>query len=908
MPLSAGTRLGPYQVVAPLGAGGMGEVYRARDTNLNRDVALKILPHLFAADPDRLARFRREAHVLASLNHPNIAGIYGFEDASPAPGRAAIHALVLELVEGPTLAERIARGPVPVAEAIAIASQIVDAIATAHEQGVIHRDLKPANIKLRPDGTVKVLDFGLAKALDEAGRSGGSGGSGRPGESGGSDGLPTLTRPAAMTGVGAILGTPAYMSPEQTRGQLLDRRTDIWAFGCVLYEMLTGRGAFASDTVSDAIASVLEREPDWHALPPAAKPLVPILRRCLEKDLKRRLRDIADVTLWLEDADARPLATAPAIDRSSRRVWWIAAAAVAGLAAGIAVTAFVIPSRTRTPPSLSARFELTTAAPNPFATDPLGLNVAISPDGSRVVYTAFRGGVKELVIRRLDQLQASPIAGTEGAEEPFFSPDGQQIGYMTLGALKRVPVDGGPSVTIGPADAGFRGASWGPDNTIIYAEDGSVGLFRLPASGGAPEKLAVPDAARGEENYVQPEILPSGNAVLYTVLLRGGQTRIVARRLRDGAVTTLVEGGFGSQYLASGHLAFGQGDRLMAIRFDAATLQVSGSPVAVEDGAFNKVSDGVANMASAADGTTVYVAGHDAGRSRRLMWVDRSGKRVAYVASQPLEGARNPRLSPDGRRLALTVGRNGEGDVWIYDLAGGAQPLKLTFQGHNSFAVWSPDSKQIALLSTASGRGHMYVIPADGSVQQPARLTTGDGSEVPVDWSPDGASVLFADNTHLQILRVSDRTTRRWLSTPFTDIAGRFSPDGRWVAYESNQTGRMDVWVRPFPGPGAPVRISSDGGLDPIWSRDGKELFYHSGTAMFSARIVSGMAGFLVDPPRVLFEGGFVHGDDDSALRFVDVAADGRFLMIEPTDPAGPASIIVVQHWDANLERLLPIK
>ena len=912
MSLAAGTRIGPYEVVAPLGAGGMGEVYRARDTKLNRDVALKILPELFAADPDRLARFRREAHVLASLNHTNIAAIYGLEDAGPSTGsgQAGIRALVLELVDGLTLAERLVLGPIPVPEATAIASQIVGAIAAAHEQGVIHRDLKPANIKLRADGTVKVLDFGLAKALDEPGassrssrssRSGGSGGSGR---SGGLEAAPTIPL-AQMTGRGVVLGTPAYMSPEQARGLPLDRRVDIWAFGCVFYEMLTGRSAFASDTVSDAIASILAREPDWLALPPSAAALAPLLRRCLEKDAARRLRDISDATLWLEDAGARPAAVAP-LETSSRR-GWIAAAAALGVAAGVAVAAFLIPPRMRAVPAATTRFELAASSTNPFTAEPAGVNVAISPDGSRLVYTATRGGVTELVMRRLDQLQGTPIAGTEGGQAPFFSPDGEQIGFVTLDAIKRVPVAGGPAITICPADAGFRGAAWTPDGTIIFAKDAGVGLLSVPAGGGTPKTLIVPDPARGEDNFVQPAILPDGRALLYTVILRGGQTRVEARTLGDAAAATVVEGGFGALYVPSGHVVFGQDDRLMAIRFDAATLRVSGSAVAIEEGAFNTPAEGVASIAIASDGTAVYVAGHNAGASRRLSWVDRTGGRTAYVVNQPVDGARNPRLSPDGRRLAVTLGRNGQGDVWIFDIAGGAQPLKLTFQGHNSFPVWSPDAKQIAFLSMANSSGHVFVLPSDGSVTKPERLTMGESAELPTAWSPDGAFVLFGGATNVFVLQMNGRKTQRWLSTPFHEFGARFSPDGRWVAYVSDQTGPLELWVRPFAGPGAPVRVSSGGGHDPVWSHDGKELFYHQGSKVFSARVALQGAGIRVDAPAMLFEGGFVHDDTDANIRFFDVAADGRFLMIEPTDSGKPASIVVAPHWDKPLRRLVAV-
>ena len=921
MALTAGTKLGPYEILGVLGAGGMGEVYRARDTKLNRDVALKILPELFAADSGRLARFQREAQLLASLNHPHIGAIYGLEESNGA------RALVLELVEGPTLAERIAQGPIPLAAALPIARQIAGALDAAHEQGIIHRDLKPANIKLRLDGVVKVLDFGLAKALDPEGhRFSGAG----PAEAGpyttdpeaapydnpsvgrpfrGADAAAAAApneNPAARKRMGVILGTAAYMSPEQARGEPLDRRTDIWAFGCVLYEMLTGGEVFAGDTVSDTLAAILEREPNWSALPPAAMPLASVLQRCLEKDVTLRLRDIGDVKLSLEDAGthASPKTTLLAVP--SRRAWWIAAAAVLGVIAGGAAVALLVQSRTRTVPPVVRRFELTTSQADKFTTEPPGANVAISPDGSRIVYTATREGVPELVVRRIDRLEASPIAGTEGGGDPFFSPDGRQIGFATLDELKKIPAEGGPGVTICRVDPGFRGASWGPNDAIVFATVG-LGLLRVPASGGAPEKLAAPDATAGEENYVQPAILPGGQAMLYTVLLGGGRTRIVARRLAGGGATTVIEGGFGARYLPSGYLAYGQGDRLMAVRFDVTTLQATGSPAVVQDRVFTKIADGVANVASAADGTTVYVSGRTAGRFHRLVWVDRRGTHVAPVVEEPLESARNPRLSPDGQRLALTVGPDGHGNIWVYDLGGAAQPLKLTFQDHNTFPIWSPDGKQIVFLSRAGSSSHMFSIPADGSAVQPERLTEGDAPELPLAWSPDAAFLLFQGKDNLWVLDMGDRQARPWLPTPpSAEFGGRFSPDGRWVAYASDQTGALEVWVRPFPGPGAPVRVSSDGGHDPAWSRDGKELFYENGPKLLSARVESDAPDFRVAAPQVLFEGGFAH-DADPMLRFFDVAPDGRLLMIEPADTAGVASIIVARHWDEELKRLLPI-
>jgi serine/threonine protein kinase len=882
MPLSAGTRLGPYEIVSALGAGGMGEVYQAHDTKLRRDVALKILPDTFATDPERLARFQREAQVLASLNHPHIGAIYGVEESN------GIRALVLELVEGPTLSDRIAQGAIPLDEALPIARQIAEALEAAHEQGVIHRDLKPANIKLRPDGVVKVLDFGLAKLAEARAASGAVGVSQSP----------TITTPAMMTGVGMILGTAAYMSPEQAKGRPADKRSDVWAFGCVLYEMLTRERAFAGEDVSDTLASVLRGEPNWSALPTETTHLTSVLQRCLEKDVKRRLRDIADVKLLLEAPPPSQVATRGA---PSKPAAWIWATAVLSLIAGGTIAALLMSSRSRTVPPRVARFEVTTSQPDLFTTGPPGANVAISPDGSRIVYTSG-GSSFHLVLRQLDQLGAKPIAGSEGARDPFFSPDGHQIGFATLDELRRVAVGGGPSTRICRiSGVVFGGATWGPNDSIIFAQT-TVGLFRVSAAGGEPERLAAPDRAQKERSYLRPSMLPGGRAVVYTVVLQGGQTRIVARTLGGDVTTTVVEGGFGAQYLPSGHLVYGQGDRLMAVPFDVLTLKATGSPIPLQEGVSNKSV--VANVATASDGTGVYVSGRASSAARHLLWVDRRGTHVARIVEQPLEIPRYPRLSPDGLRLALTIGPTDSGQIWIYYLTGSTQPVRLTFQDHNLFPIWSPDGKRIVFISRA-GSDQIFSIPADGSATEPERVIASQNPAVPRDWSPDGAFILFGETRQLHLLQLSDGKTRRWLQTPFAESDGRFSPDGHWLAYTSDQTGSVEVWVRPFPGPGAPVRVSPDGGRDAVWSRDGKELFYRNGLKILSARVVPDVT-FRVEAPQALFEGGF----DPGSERGYDVAPDGRFVMIEnePNDNTTSASIVVVLNWGEELQARAPTK
>ncbi len=895
MPLAPGTRLGAYELLMLVGTGGMGEVYRARDAKLNRDVAIKVLPSEVAADPERIARFEREARTLAALNHPNIGAIFGFEDAGGVP------ALVLELVDGPTLADRIAGKPLPPDEAIAIARQIAGALEAAHDQGVVHRDLKPANIKVRDDGTVKILDFGLAKVLEAPG-----------GSQSNVTASPTLTSPALMTREGMILGTAAYMAPEQAKGHIADKRSDIWAFGCVFYEMLTGNRAFPGTEVVDTLAGVLRGEPDWNALP-ADVPLAvrTLVMRCLEKDRSLRIHDISTARYVLNEP-ASVAATAPGPMRltpRTRRATLAASGSIilagaVGVIVGAAIVAFLRSPRSDSIRSHVARFELPTSPSDPFTTTAIGANVAISPDGSRIVYTGIRNGRPELVLRRLDRLGATVIPGTDGATDPFFSYDGRQIGFRVEGDLKRMSVDGGRSVTICTAQT-FEGAVWGADNVIVFGD--SFALFRVAADGGQPEKIAAPDERRNEAGYARPVLLPGGSVVLYTVILRNGQTRVDARPLRGGEPTTVVEGGFGADYLPAGFLVYAQDDRLMATRFDAASRRVSGSPIVVEENVFTRTADGLSNAVVASDGTLAFVSGTNAGSLGRPIWEDARGVRVASVVDRPLEEPRNLRLSPDGKRLALTIGPPGQGQLWVYDLAGSAAPLKLTFQDHNTFPVWSPDARRIAFMSVAGSTFRVLSIPSDGSAVNADVLLTANAASLPLDWSPDAASLLLRSvrGNAFALLHLSDRTTRPWLEPPFAVYGARFSPDGRWAAYSSTQSGAAEVWVRPFPGPGAPIRVSLAGGHDPVWSRDGMKLFYTNGPAMLSAEITGSGSTLQVGRPQTLFEGGFAYSVDDLVLRYYDVAADGRFLMIEPTERK-PASVVVAQHWDEELQSLLP--
>jgi serine/threonine-protein kinase len=907
MALASGTRVGSYEVFSPLGAGGMGEVYRARDTKLQRDVAIKVLPEHLAADHERLARFEREAQVLAALNHPHIAQIYGFEESGH------IRALVLELVEGETLAERIARGPLPLDEALPIARQIISALEAAHELGIIHRDLKPANIKLTPAGAVKVLDFGLAKLADTAVA---------PGSTPSLSLSPTLVSPATMTGVGTLLGTAPYMAPEQARGRATDKRSDVWAFGCVLYEMLTGRRAFDGEDVTETLASILKGQPDWTALPADLPGSVrALLRRCLEKDRTARVGDIAAARFALEEhaaldgsssragAETSAMQAAARRERiaSHRRALAIAAAAalVAGALAATAVWWLTRPS----PPRVS-RFEIIAPAAQPFAL-PAGVNVVLSPDGSTLVYHAQAGSSPQLFMRRLGDIDAAPIAGTELGSNPFFSPDGARIGFTTPTQMKTVALEGGPASVVTDVGGEVQGASW-VDDTIVFAQAGG-GLFRVPATGGKPESIVKPDGSKQETDYRWPEVLPDANVVLYTAFATGGarQARIVARRLDSGETRVVVEGGNNPRYTKSGHLLYSVvPSTLMAAPFDASALALTGPAVPVLDGLAVVKATGATNVAIADDGTMVYARGAGAVFQSGVgfQWLTRDGQQAGAVGTT-VDGPRYPRVSPDGRWLAVTIGQANQGQIWVLDLSGSLQPRQLTFKGHNVMAVWSPDGKHLAFTSDRDGQRNLFRIAADGSELEPTRLTTSRYEQSPSAWTPDGEWLLYeeiaASRNDLLRLSLKDNKSLPWLQTEFDEGTASISPDGQWVSYVADQSGRPEVWVRPYPGPGAPIRVSSDGGQEPIWSRSGNELFYQSGDALMSAEVVGRGTSLEFKAPRALFRGGFVPFDAN-VPRTYDVGKDGRFLMIREAPGVRPASLVVVLNWFEELRRRAP--
>jgi Tol biopolymer transport system component len=909
MPLAAGNRLGPYEILSALGAGGMGEVYRARDTKLDREVAIKILPEAFAADTERIARFQREAKTLASLNHPNIAHIHGLEESNPSAGsgQAAVRALVMELVEGEDLAQRIAGGAIPVAEALPIAKQMAEALETAHEQGIIHRDLKPANIKVRPDGTVKVLDFGLAKAMEPAGAASSS-----------VSQSPTITTPA-MTQAGMLLGTAAYMSPEQARGKTADKRADIWAFGCVLYEMLTGQRAFDGEGVSETLARVIEREPDWAKLPATLSPaLRTYIRRCLEKDPRQRVQAIGDVRLALEGAfeTALPQSAATAGVTGWRRVALVGVAAI--IASGAIVGSLVwvaLRQAEPTPPRVS-RLQLT---PTGAAALSIGWNdrdLVITPDGSRLIYVGNQG--TQIFVRALDAL--APVAVLKGGRAVsglFVSPDGQWIGFRDgLGVLKKVAVAGGPAVTLATVDtAGSSGATWGPDDTIIVATNSvDTGLQRVSAAGGPLTVLTRPDRAQGEADHFWPEMLPGGRAVLFTITsLTGGldAAQVAVLDLQTGARRILVRGGSHAHYVSSGHLVYAAAGTLRAMPFDLARLETRGTPVTVVPDVVTTIKGGV-NAVVAGDGTLAYVLGTVEGTPRTLVWVDRQGHETPIPA--PPRPYLLPALSPDGTRVAVFA-NDQERDLWLWDLRRTTLTRLTATPGVDVVHVWTPDSRRLIFTSERGGVRNLFWQAADGSGAV-ERLTESPNTQYPTGVSPDGRRLIFSDDsptTGNDVMAIELNETRRvtpLVQSPFTEQNGTVSPDGRWLAYEANDSGRFEIYVRPFPEVNSGRwQVSTTGGTRPIWARSGQELVYVSSTgALMGVGLARGPSWAATTPTLVVKEGYFTNLNWWG--RSYDISPDGqRFLMIKEggvDGSAAPASIIVVQHWVEELKRLVP--
>jgi Tol biopolymer transport system component/tRNA A-37 threonylcarbamoyl transferase component Bud32 len=902
MPITIGTQLGSHEITALLGKGGMGEVYRARDTKLKREVAIKILPDEFLRDPARASRFQREAEVLASLNHPHIAAIYDLEEANDT------RFLVLELVEGVTLAERIQRGPIPIEEAFEIARHICEALEAAHEKGIIHRDLKPANVKITPDGKVKVLDFGLAKVLEP--------------EEGSSNFSESPTLLSGTLG-GVILGTAPYMSPEQARGQAAGEQSDIWAFGAVLYEMLTGKPAFNGETLTDVLGGIVRTEPDWTALPETTPSLIRLLlRQCLQKNRAARLHHIADARIQIDAALNMASINAPIAQRATaprRSTLWMVLAILLPLAvAATAVTFIVSYYRLASQDVISVRFSVPPPDKAEFGQVGTQPNIALSPDGRKLAFFAVAGGVNRLWIRPLDSVEARPLVGTEGVitasstAVPFWSPDSRFVAYFAQGRLKKIDVAGGPPQTICDAD-GFSG-TWSQNNIIVFDAGGNGGpLKRIPAGGGKPEPVTALDATRHEENHLYPYFLPDNDHFLF--LVRGADPEnnaIMAGSLTSKEVKLVINGNSRAAYDPSGYLLYVREGSLIAVPFDTGKLQVQGDPLPIAEAVRYNPAAGGAAITLSRNGVLAYRTFNTVTGNYKLTWLDRTGNALSTLGEAGFNI--NPKLSPDGKRVAVQRfdPQTGNTDIWVIDALRGI-PTRLTFDaGADRDAVWSPNGEQIA-FSSDQKQGGLYVKSSAGVGNQELILKT------PVrgvwDWSADGKFIAYIPGRGGEISVLPLFGKREPLTyLPGSNIIqglAQFSPDGHWVAYVSTESGKFEIYVQSFPTPSGKRQISTNGGLVPRWRRDGKEVFYIGNDRKLRAVPVrSGDKGFDISMPEVLFEvpAGVPAGNlgTTAEVSGYDVAADGRrFLFNVLAGPAAdmPTPITVITNWTASLKR-----
>ena len=898
MSIQAGSRLGCYEIIALLGVGGMGEVYRARDTRLGRFVAVKVLPRELTADADRIERFAREARILAALNHRNIATIHGIEDTDEN------QALVMELVDGETLDERFARSQdraVPLTETLDIARQIADALDAAHERGIVHRDLKPSNVMISTAGIVKLLDFGLAKVHTDA-----------PATD-----LTNATMTAGPTQYGTLLGTAPYMSPEQARGQPVDKRADIWAFGCVLYELLTGRRAFGGETNADVLAAVLERAPDWDAVPATTPPAVKrLLQRCLDRDPKRRLRDIGDARVELDDVDG-DRTTAEAEDTAGRKARWLwlgATAGVLGIALGGFGTWTMLDQPELEPPRRVTRLSIQTPPHAPLTSSPIGVfafgNAELSPDGSRVAYVATlpQGGT-QLFVRALDESDVRLLAGTDGASAPFFSPDSESIGFFAGSKLKRVPAAGGTVITICdvPEDTGGSRAAWSPDGkSIVFAVSASAraGLSQVPAEGGAPEVLTQPDPREGG-SHGDPSFIGNGQAVLFAKrwVNANVQPALLVRSLVTGEQHELVHGPVGRPlYLPTGHLVYLNQATLMAAPFDATQLQLTGKAVPV----LQNVALGA--LSTSTDGLLAYTS--PVPSTGRLVWVNRDGAIQPVLVDRHEFG--RPRLSPDGNRLAVELYQEGKPDIGLYTFDNQAL-TRLTTGGANS-PFWSPDGGRIIYRSGSD----LLELAADGTGGAQALLRATDpgiegaGFLAPGAWTPDKSSYIFvlqgssgtaADIWALRVATEGGRRLEPLVQRDGNQWSVRVSPDGQWMSYADNESGQFEIYVQSLSPGGPRTQVSAGGGWQAVWHPSGGEIFYRSGNRMMAVT-VNTTTPFSAKQPRELFSGAFASTD----LANYDVTRDGqRFVMVQASDEAESRTIHLIDHWFDEVRRLVPV-
>ena len=888
--LQPGTRLAAYEIVSLLGAGGMGEVYRARDTNLGRDVALKTLPDRLTVDPERLARFRREAQVLAALNHPHIGGLYGIEEAGTH------RFLVLELIDGETLAARLRRGPLPVDEAVPIALEIAEALQAAHEKGIVHRDLKPANIALTREDRVKVLDFGLAKATDPNA----SLDTTDPVNS------PTITSPTALTGIGVILGTAAYMSPEQAKGRTADKRSDVWAFGCVLFEMLAGTRAFGGDDVSDTRAAVLKSEPPWKALPAATPVAVrSVLEGCLEKDYRQRISDISTAAFVLKRPSAPQLTAADGMPVWRRVVMVLLL--LGGLAAAAAI-GFNLRTRQAVPAAAVARFGIAVG-------ESMQLNasrgaVAISPDGTRMVFAADG----RLYLRELSEFDARPVPGTERGFVPAFSPDGGSIVFWDSGFLKRLPVTGGTPITICQTGAPPFSVHWS-EHGIVFIQPGT-GIMRVSPNGGTPEMMVAGD---GGDLFQGAQLLPDGKSLMFSVARATGTANfwetgeVVVHRLATGQRTTLIQRGTDARYLPTGHLVYMVEGTLMAVRFDVAALRVTSAPLAIVEGIRRSAPSAsyAAHLDVSETGVLVYVPGPARAGGDVVFLYDRTGSTTPLKL--PPASYAYPRVSPDGTRLAIETGHAKESAVSIYELTGASSLRRLTFGGNNRTPIWSADGRRVAFQSDREGDPGIFWQPVDGGTAE--RLTRAEPGtlHVPESWSPNGDVFLFSatrqSESTLWTFSLADRQARRFADVTSTASPTNavFSPDGRWVAYQAGDgsMGEATMYVQPFPPTGTKYEIARGG--RPMWSRDGRELFFVPGPGQFAVVSVETRPAFRFTlPSEVPRRFGLA---PPGSPRPYDILSDGRFVVVDAANTIAVGQvrqIQVVLNWFEELRSKLP--